>query len=295
MRALFALALLVTAPALAEDVASVLLLQGDVSVQAPGGAHAARVGEGLARDATVLVGEESSVVLYLHNEYLIRLDEDMSLPVSSIVILDAAPTTRSVKEQLDELLYPEERASMPGVDRAERVAGWHARLSAGAAPPPSLSSQARVVAPAPAPSMKEEAFAAPAPPVVEATSSSRAARRREASMAKSAAPVLEISPAPSPSPVAAATAPAPQQADLSALLAILHSEDGRACLTEWTAGLPVSLDHLDVDLRVRDGRVERVLLGQGLSAPRCLQELWVGEELENAPARLLFTAPLAGE
>lgn len=131
--ALLAAALLASGPALAQDVAAVLLLQGDVEIlDASGTRRAATLELGLVRSDTVITAEESAVILQLHNDHLVRVDEDLELTVSDIVLLDATPTSVSPQDQLASLLYPDERGTMTG--DSERIAGWHARMTAAYAP-----------------------------------------------------------------------------------------------------------------------------------------------------------------
>ncbi len=117
--------------AVAEEVAAVMLIQGTVTIHDGDGSYPADLGTGLRRSDTVVTGEESAVVLHLHNNHLVRLDEDLELEVADIVLLDAPDIPLDVDSALSSLLYPGERDEMRGADEASRVAGWQSRLSAG--------------------------------------------------------------------------------------------------------------------------------------------------------------------
>lgn len=298
MRALPLFLLMFSAPALAQEVAAVLLFSGSVTIESGGVGHPARVGEGLTESAKVIVGEESSVILHLQNEYLVRLDDEMALPVSKLALLRAPAAQASVKDQLATLLDPAERADFPGVDRAERVAGWHARLSAGAAAPPGTASQARTAKSAPpAPKLEEMeevssgGFEVSPPPPSPAT----APPAKKPKKPKKAEKMTDsVSPAPPPEVAAAEVLAAPTLSDAApeALLSLLGSDAGRACVAEWTAALPLPLSAAEFDLRLEGGVVRRVYVGEGLQTPSCLETLWVGTPLEGAPTRLIFSAPL---
>ncbi|HEX2569952.1 MAG TPA: AgmX/PglI C-terminal domain-containing protein [Polyangia bacterium] len=89
------------------------------------------------------------LVLALNNGYLVRIDEDLSLRVSDIVLLSAPPARESFAAQLDRLVTANERA------QAERIAGSQARRSAAEAVPaqsaaPPKSTRAPKAPPRPA-------------------------------------------------------------------------------------------------------------------------------------------------
>lgn len=88
------------------------------------------------------------LVLTLKNGYLVRIDEDLSLRVRDLVLLNAPPARESLAAQLDRLVTREERA------QAERIAGSQARRSAAEAVPAQSS----------APAKKSSHSAAPPPP-----------------------------------------------------------------------------------------------------------------------------------
>lgn len=77
------------------------------------------------------------LVLALKNGYLVRIDEDLSLRVRDIVLLDAPPARDSLAAQLDRLVTREERA------QAERIAGSQARRSAADAVPAQSATPAK--------------------------------------------------------------------------------------------------------------------------------------------------------
>lgn len=290
---LFGASLLLPATASAEEVAAILLMQGEVTLS---DGTTADVGVGLERDDTIYVGEESAAVLHLHNDWLVRVDEDLELAVSDIVLLDAPRAERSIDDQLDDLLYPDERESMPGIDRAERVAGWHARLTAAQAPP-SLDYEADdLVAPsssfAPSPAPPPPAPAPGASAVVEELARAVETRRtrgsRKSKRAKSDDAPMAAAPAPQPE---LKTEDAKPQAPATDLQALVQSGDGLTCLQEWLGTLPIDIYELRFTLVAQDGVVHRVILDQGLTAPPCLREVLVGEPMSQD--RVSFTIPLA--
>ena len=80
------------------------------------------------------------LVLTLKNGYLVRIDEDLSLRVRDIVLLNAPPARESLAAQLDRLVTREERA------QAERIAGSQARRSAADAVPAQSNAPAKKTA-----------------------------------------------------------------------------------------------------------------------------------------------------
>lgn len=120
----------------AEDVAQVLAVDGTVNItRASGAIVPADPRVGLERGDTVQTGEDGAVILLLSNSRLVRVDEELELKVGDIALLTSAKTTVPPAQQLDALLYPGEREHMRGIDDAERIAGWQARLSAATAIP----------------------------------------------------------------------------------------------------------------------------------------------------------------
>ncbi|HCF59898.1 MAG TPA: hypothetical protein DFS52_18135, partial [Myxococcales bacterium] len=140
---------------LRDGVAYVLLVEGDARVHAAGGQFAARKGFRLDRSDELEVGLGGLLLVELKNGYLVRVDEDLRLPVRDIILLDAPRPEESLEAQLARLLTAEERRQFP-----ERIVGFHARVagaeSVGALPQrkaqtrPGIAS-AGVQGPPPAP------------------------------------------------------------------------------------------------------------------------------------------------
>lgn len=284
---------LLAAPSVAsaEEVAAILLLQGDVSVRDGGDERAVITGDVLERTDVVVVGEESAAILQLNNNYLVRIDEDLQVAVSDIVLLDAPPTDQPTKAQLDQLLYPEERETMQGIARAERVAGWHARVSAGSAAPPTLTGQARTTRSAvPVDGLTDgEDGDGGGDAVTETTELVERGRRLfpRRNRKPGAAATLAAPPAPPP-PIEAE----PEPLDLGSVRALVEAGDGQVCLQGWAETLPVELDAVELVLRAgADGLVERVILPQGFRPPACLIEILAGEAIPAAEVRLQVELP----
>lgn len=123
----------------AGTVAQVLLVDGGVEVETDVGVYPAVVGFQLARPDVLVVPEVSWAVLELHNAYVVRLEEDLVVPVADLQLLDAPPSPVSAEDQLAQLLDPSEREAYGGILRDERVVGWHARASAGSSAPPLVA------------------------------------------------------------------------------------------------------------------------------------------------------------
>lgn len=139
-----------TAPTKADDpsltgraVARILIAKGYVHViEKNGNKVHAKEGTSLLRTDTITTSKGSFAVIQLHNNYLVKIDESLELDVADIVLLDAEKTDADPKTQLSQMLNPEERvAAGDAVHRAERVAGWHARLVAAETVPVAMKSK----------------------------------------------------------------------------------------------------------------------------------------------------------
>lgn len=178
-------------------VAQVLLLEGDVRVASADGESPAEVGLELFRPDVLTVPEAGWTVLELHNHYLVRLDDDLTVTVGELDLIDAEPIDRTRDEQLAELLDPAEREATAGAVRDERVVGWHARRSAGTSAPPSLahpSNLPHAVEPSPAadaPRAVASAEPAPSAPKSAPRAPEPATARKEAESAHIREPVRQ--------------------------------------------------------------------------------------------------------
>lgn len=143
------------------------------------------VGMPLLKSDELVVPLGEFLVVALGNGYLVRIDEDLTMRVSDIVLLGAPPARESMAVQLDRLVSQAERTQAKRMN-AERVAGVQSRASAaeampaqpadlpvrttrgrprpapgGAAPPAPVSTSA---APAPSPPPPPVTASAPSPP-----------------------------------------------------------------------------------------------------------------------------------
>jgi hypothetical protein len=132
--------LLVSRLASAEEPVAKVHLVGGKGVQVRptwGAAFSPRVTQPLYRnDQIVVPANEFVVVLITGNNHLVRIDDDVTLRVRDIVLLNAPRTNESLAAQLDRMVTREERRSV------ERIAGTYAGLAAADAAPPQLDQAA---------------------------------------------------------------------------------------------------------------------------------------------------------
>lgn len=110
-----------------EPAVQVLVIENDVQVDPGGGQQRFKAlgGMVLQKSDVVLVGPGAWVALViLGNEHVVRLDDDLSLKVADLALLNAPKQTQSAVQQLDTLLTKQER------QRTERLIGWHASQTA---------------------------------------------------------------------------------------------------------------------------------------------------------------------
>ncbi|MBT3221560.1 MAG: hypothetical protein HN348_20965 [Proteobacteria bacterium] len=317
----------------AEDVAAFLLVQGDVSVSSSEGAfEQVVVGTSLERDDLIKTDWDSAAILQLHNNHLVRIDEDLELKVSDLVLLDAPLSTADFKTQLDTLLYPEERASMDGIERAERVAGWHARVTASYAPTTSYNFEDDIV---------EGQMLAPDGEYLaskEADDEDGGATRGRSAPAKSGGGGGKKKSAKKPSAADDVLAEIQRQAEENArrewerveqgmeeqselrsgtggvsvadavdpqpmLIGVRSAEEIEAlftvegelrqCLTEWAVQLPVPVQELQIVLRVKNDAVSRVTVRGGLMPPDCARQILVGMAISDKVDKVTVSFPVA--
>ena len=114
-----------------DTVAHVHIVDGAATVKAANGfVFKAAPGIPLLRSDEITAPISGFVVLRLRNNFLVRIDEDLALTVSDILLLDAPRAKKSLDRQLDRLLTKKER------QEGERIAGWHARLTGAQTMPP---------------------------------------------------------------------------------------------------------------------------------------------------------------
>lgn len=133
------LSLLLLAPA-GEPVARVLGSRGTVQVKRAGQQLEA-LGEGAALyepDVLVVPPGGLLVLRVERNEQLVRVDEDVEMPVAALAALRAPRATLSLEQQLSQLLTPREQQALG----RERLAGWVVRPHAANAAPAGPESAA---------------------------------------------------------------------------------------------------------------------------------------------------------
>ncbi|MBT3221128.1 MAG: hypothetical protein HN348_18765 [Proteobacteria bacterium] len=246
-----ALIWLLLGSASAEEVAAVMLINGDVSVTSAGMTKKAFVGLGLDLNDVVTTDWDSAVVLHLSNDHLVRVDEDLELTVGDLVLLDAPQAKQDVKTQLETLLYPEDRVAMKGLEQAERVAGWHARITASVAPATTEQDTIRRGGPAAgrSPAVSAAAMVREEPAEPDAFEAPPGMVTRSAS-AKPAGMTKE------------------QLEAMFAPQGTLYQ-----CLVDWTRTLPIAMEAYVIVVKMREGQVATVRVKGGLSVPLCAREV----------------------
>lgn len=86
----------------------------------------------LRTDTLVVPAGEFLIVHLVKNNHLVRVDDDVILKVTDIVLLNAPRTNESLAAQLDRMVSIDEKRT------AERIAGTYATRSAGEAAPPEM-------------------------------------------------------------------------------------------------------------------------------------------------------------
>ncbi len=153
---------------------------------------------GLLRTDTVVVPASEFVIVHLTaNNHLVRIDDDVSLRVSDIVLLHAPRTSESLSTQLDRMVSSDEKRV------AERIAGTYAGRSAGDAAPPEAGGGSSSVSKAEG-KMSKKSRGGGAMADLDAAPAPRPAPRTTQS-----APAPAAAPAPAPA-AAAPPAPAPR-------------------------------------------------------------------------------------
>jgi len=234
-----------------------------------------------ARDTLVVPAGEFVIVHLVRNNHLVRVDDDVTLKVTDIVLLSAPRTQESLAAQLERMVSVDEKRA------AERIAGTYAGRAAGDAPPPESSggvgglglrgtgsggggsgngigigsigtlghgsggtgsgygSGARSTA-------KSAPKPAPPKPATPAAVSARA--KLDATATEEAKPEAAQPAATKPAPLPAADAL-------------------KQCLDGELRRLGLRLDRVVVRLRVEGGRIRRLALGGGLATPPCARTL----------------------
>jgi len=307
---------------------TVLLVQGKARVLAAGRDFEAAPGFSLGRGDELAVDLGGLAVIELANGYLVRIDEEISLQVAEILLLDAAPPRESLEGQLQRLFAGEERTRLP-----ERIVGFHARVAAAESVGPQTSAQrSALTSSSAARSRKADSFSPPpAPPPPPAAAAAPARRpaapaefeadRAPAKEEAAAAPVggmrakavardelvTDAELAPSAAKRRGAAGPARQwnwtlrragalesAGDRPLPEPLLSALEGRVlthCLAAAVRGLESPPARLELMVQVRDGRISKAALGRGLPMPPSCAAMLNGKpvELEGSDAPAWLT------
>lgn len=270
----------------AEDVAQVLAVDGTVNIaRASGAVVPADPRVSLDRGDTVQTGEDGAVILMLSNSRLVRVDEDLELKVGDIALLGSPKTVVPPAQQLDALLYPGERERMRGIDDAERIAGWQARLSAATAIPAQrearlaggsmLAPSGLAASPPPAPPPPADDAPEPPPPPEDVATDDKSS-----DVAQTETDAIAMSSAPKPQSAAVPPGePAPERLAKDDIAAMFAKGGALyACGKEWrkATGLPAGTEALLVFRLSGKGTINRVVGDRGLAPPMCVRERFEG-------------------
>lgn len=233
----------------ATEVARVLIVEPGAQVERGGERRTLEALDRLDESARLHTDETGILILQLHNDHLVRVESELELPVGKLAMLSGPRAKRSVSEQLQDLLYDDERERLgPMVSRAEGLGGWHGSLTAAAVP----------------------------------GAGSGGASDRPSSDGGGGEPKSEPRPAvglvrgdkPEGDPVVKQAQGWPQ-------VAALYQPDGvrRACLEEWSRelGIHILTDAITIDPLVRDGSVARLQVRGAYPIPMCLRNGLVGQ------------------
>ena len=286
-------------PELGDADALVLALRGEVKVRRADRESPAHLDQRLVRLDALTTGPGALALVVLRSGYAVRLDEDLSLRVGDLALLDAPPATTSLEDQLKEIVDPGE-VEPP---TSERIVGWQQRLRAGHGtgtiargeaakrddlelrlqPPEKKAKGLR----APAADPKSGA-PVPGTPARPSSTDGSAANESKASGGSREEKMLEAAtpPAPPPKPIRARDDLPPPPPAGPPRYRLEHDD-------AWQHGLPRPLTERRGDLtaclrdaarrgrplvlllRVTDGAIDRVAV-LGAPAPACLEGLLVG-------------------
>ncbi|HEY3447803.1 MAG TPA: hypothetical protein VGK67_15715 [Myxococcales bacterium] len=175
----------------AQPVVRVMILKGSPKAVSKAQKTALRVDQELSRDDRIEVPSSSWVVLQiLKNDFVVKIDEDLEMPVGDIALLDASPKGASITDQLEAMVRARE------ID-TDRVTGYQNRRVAGEGSASGLRAPSRALS---KDSAKKSAERKEAPAAADEKSD-----RAESEAAAPAPPPPPAKPAPVPS------SPAPAQ------------------------------------------------------------------------------------
>lgn len=250
---------LLSSVASASEVARVLIVEPGAFVQLDGDETQLAALDRLDENATLTTNDTGILVLQLHNDHLVRIESDLELPVGKLAMLNSPRSTRTVSEQLEALLYPDERERLgPMVASAEGIGGWHGRLTAAQAPPVNDGAGS---------GDGEEA---------EEEALTRGTPRPAASV-----PAAEVSRGFSVGGGEDGFAePGQGPTDwTSAAARFQPGADGHGCIDAWSEQLAIHLltDGVTLTPVVRDGKVARLKVDGAYPIPVCLRDALIGQ------------------
>ena len=263
-----------------KTLAAIRLVRGAAKVRAGGQDFPAASGFQLVDGDLLRVPPAGQLVLQLHNDYVVVMDEDLDLLVHDLALLNAPRTSAPFEQQIQALIESRQ------IREADRVIGFKSqRLAADSSaehapeaqnakndsapppPPPAPAPHASKPANSPAHHLSKPVDS-PAPhDASPVKSSEEVSRLKEEAMRKGAAASIAWTRKPGK-----AESPAPKK--LAALVTNLASRLQEAVPAEVRAGY--RSDRLR--LSVKAGKVVRVALASALPPPACLTEL-VGLDL----------------
>lgn len=303
------------------EIAAVMLVDGDAWIRhADGHRSPATIGHPLEVGDVLVTGSDGAIFVHLANDHVVRIDAELELAVGELVMLKAPPSRTPPGAQVTGLLYPDEIGRLgASVAAAERVAGWHARLTAAQAPTGVVRGGAEPDAESSKEMEEEDAPTAAAPPppppggvpiANESSGASAKPRQTVSSKRKQEERASTSSPArPAPPPKIAPPAEPPQavpadetsravygDAEVAPGVSLAELEvrfgpagDLRECVASWSASLLVPLPAVDIALRVRDGKIERAVPQGGLRLPACALDALEGVPFDGVNTTLRVT------
>jgi hypothetical protein len=252
-------------------VGKVHLLGGaKCEIRASGKSFPAAIGFPLLESDELVIPVGEFMIVALTNGHVVRIDEDLTMKVSELVLLRAPPPRDPLIAQLDRLLTKKERA------QAERISGVQARRHGGEEMPvetsdprgstrrgdvPILLGDPEPDTNRPMPRPKQSKPSEPSvgslvPPVAQPRKPERLGTPA------TGAPVPTMPPAP----------PSPDLMDKPSpsALTLPKQNETRQCLI---GALLPSISKVTVEVKLKAGRIVRVRLRGGLVTPACMSRL----------------------
>ncbi len=250
--------------AIAKPVVQVLLSEAEVNIDPGSGRAVFKAARGmLLQEAdTVQVGPGAWVALaILGNQQVVRLDDDLSMKIGELALLNAPPQATSVVHQLDLVLTSKER------ERTERLIGWHA--SPTAANTPQMNQPPHGSGPAPKPPPPGAAMGGPSANAKSDDEERTAAAPKEAAVTGE---VYRPDPAPAATEKPFRRAAAKQKNSPRPRSQLQQCIEGEAA--SWGPEVKAKLGkRVNVEARLKDGEV-LARLPLGVPAPACAVEFF---------------------